>query len=348
MKRIICCCLAVLLISFYPQINVDAIEISAKSAVLMDPVTKRVLYEKNPHEKMAMASTTKLMTALLLSEYIDENGDTTVSVLKEAVMVEGSSMGLHEGDKISLSGLLVGMLLPSGNDTANMAAFVVAGNLEKFAVLMNQKATELGMLNTSFVTPSGLDSEKHYSTSYDMALLMSECLLDSKLRDVMSQETIAVTYYCKAKDSEIKVSYDNHNKLLSLYDYCDGGKTGYTKKSGRTLATSATKDNCVLVAVTFNASDDWNDHIKMFDYGFSQVKQSMFSQRDIILPTAEGEPIIVKTNPVQINNVFENQIEVKTILPRFIYANAYEIGEKVGEVRYYIDKMLIYTDEIYR
>lgn len=244
----------------------DAVGVSAQSAVLMCANSGEVLFERNAHKKLSMASTTKIMTSLLALEAgIPE---TEVTVTKEMVAVEGTSMGLMAGDSVSLRELVYGMLLQSGNDAANTVAYVIGGSPEGFAKLMNERASQIGMKNTNFVTASGLDDENHYSTAYDMALLACESIENPEFAAICSEKTAKLTY----GNPPYARTLTNHNRLLWKYPDAVGVKTGFTKKSGRCLVSAAERDGIVLVAVTLNAPDDWNDHVSMFEYGFSQCE----------------------------------------------------------------------------
>jgi serine-type D-Ala-D-Ala carboxypeptidase (penicillin-binding protein 5/6) len=246
-----------------PQKTAASVSVSANSAVLMDQESGRVLYEKNAHEKKRIASITKIMTAILAIE--SGKLDKMVQISSKATKAEGSSVYLKPNEKIKLEHLVYGLMLRSGNDTAEAIAEYVGGSLEGFVYLMNQKAKEIGMANTNFANPHGLDNfENHYSTAYDMALLT---------RYAMQNETYKVisgTKIHKAPNPEEKWDrvWRNKNRLLSKYKYTTGGKTGYTKRAKRTLVSTATKGDMDLISVTLNAPDDWNDHISMFEYGF--------------------------------------------------------------------------------
>ncbi len=259
-----------------------ALEVSAQSAVVITADTGTVLFEKDAHTQRPMASTTKIMTALLALEEAQRLGDPVVEITEEMVAVEGSSMGLLPGDRITLSNLAAGMLLASGNDAANAVALYLKGSLEAFADEMNSRARELGMENTHFVTPSGLDatsadSQKHHSTAYDMALLAKEALQNQQFREICSSTQRKVAFEEPAK----QVSFTNHNKLLSLYPDCIGVKTGYTESAGRCLVSAAERDGTLLIAVTLDAPDDWNDHATLLDYGFSQVEPIPLEGEDV-------------------------------------------------------------------
>ncbi len=248
-------------------INTNSIDnISAKHAVLIEANSGSIIFGKSEHAQASMASTTKIMTALLLCEYA--NLDSEITTTADMVNVEGSSMGLKAGDKVHYRDLLYGMLLASGNDAANTTAISIAGSISEFAKLMNIKARQIGMVNTNFVTPSGLDNDNHYSTAYDMALLAREALTNSDFAVACKTKSAHLEY----GNPPYKRTLTNHNKLLKMYDGCAGVKTGFTKKSGRCLVSCAEKDGKKLIAVTLNASDDWNDHRKMLDFGFANVE----------------------------------------------------------------------------
>lgn len=249
-------CAILILYSIFPC-RVFAISTSATSAVLMDVDSRRVLYARNENEKMLIASTTKIMTALVALENGDLN--STVKVSAEAANTEGSSMYLKAGEKLTLETLLYGLMLCSGNDAAVAVAQGVAGSTDKFVKLMNQKAKELGMTHTSFANPNGLDDEKHYSTALDMAVLACAAMNNETFARIVSTRTVTVGGR----------TLTNHNKLLSYVDGCIGLKTGYTKAAGRTLVSCARRNGQRLVAVTLQDGNDWADHAALYDYGFS-------------------------------------------------------------------------------
>lgn len=267
MKKRITVFLTVCLIAFSLNITASAsVDVSAQSAVLMCADTGEILFSRNADKQLSMASTTKIMTSLLALEAAMPDAEITVT--KEMVSIEGTSMGLMVGDSVSLKELVYGMLLQSGNDAANTVAYFLSGSPENFAKLMNERAEEIGMKNSNFVTASGLDSENHYSTAYDMALLACESIKNPEFVSICSQKTAKLTY----GNPPYPRTLTNHNKLLWKYEDTIGIKTGFTKKSGRCLVSAAERDGVTLVAVTLNAPNDWNDHISMFEYGFSRCK----------------------------------------------------------------------------
>lgn len=324
----------------------ENITVSAKSAIVMCMDTNEVLLEKSAMLKLPMASTTKIMTALILAEQPDLS--KTVKVTKQMVTVEGSSMGLLEGDAVSYRDLLYGMLLASGNDAANTTAYVIGGSIKGFAKIMNQKAAELGLKNTSFVTPSGLDDENHYTTAYDLALLASAALKNKVFREACSSK-IATLYY---GNPPYRRTLTNHNKLLGNYEGLIGVKTGFTKKSGRCLVTAVEREGKRVIVVTLNAPDDWNDHKSLLDYGLSKTEVVEFKNNDLtdVLPVISGDADLVRIKSEEksfctalksANNVTRN-----IILPKFIYTPV-SAGELVGRVEYLLESKIIATSNIY-
>lgn len=239
--------------------SASAVDTKASCAILMDADSGRILYAQNIHEQRLIASITKLMTALVAAEQTADL-DEEFTVPPECVGIEGSSIYLQTNEKVTMRGLLYGLLLQSGNDAAAAIACRVAGDVDSFAKLMNQRAQELGMQNSHFTNPSGLNDDGHYSTAYDMALLACVCL-----------ENEVVSEICAAKSAIIGTrTFVNHNKLLYRYEGCVGMKTGYTELAGRTLVSAARRNGQTLICVTLNDRDDWNDHEALFDYGFAQ------------------------------------------------------------------------------
>lgn len=323
-------------------------EVSAQSAVVLTADTGTVLFEKDGHTPRPVASTTKIMTALLALEAAQERGDPLVDITQEMVAVEGSSMGLQAGDSISLTGLAAGMLLASGNDAANAAALYLDGSLESFAARMNQRAAALGMEDTHFVTPSGLDGEDaqglgHLSTAYDMALLARAALEDQAFRQLCSSPSLAVEFAEPVK----RVTYTNHNKLLAQYQGCVGVKTGFTKEAGRCLVSAAERDGALLIAVTLNAPNDWQDHTALLDYGFSQVEPYQLAGGDVRLTVpVVGSPVEVVSlrgsngGEVTLPPGQGAQVERVVRVPKFLYAPV-EAGEQVGEICWYLEGQLL-------
>lgn len=306
-------------------------DISAEACIVMLADTHEVLFEKNAQKQLSMASTTKIMTSLLALESGMPKKEITVT--DEMVRVEGTSIGLLPGDTVSVQTLVAGMLLESGNDAANVTAYAVAGGIAPFLEQMNEHARILGMQNTCFETVSGLDSENHYSTAYDMALLGSAAIQNPAFRAICSQTQMRVSY----GNPPYARTFSNHNRLLKSYDGVFGIKTGFTKKSGRCLVSAAERDGVTLVAVTLNAPNDWADHKKLFDYGFSvvQKKQAVSPAQLPQIPVVGGTATFVPTQAVGDCSVpIGNdalQVTAKVYIQPFLYAPV-RAGDCVGSI----------------
>ncbi len=261
---------------------------NAACAILMDAESGRVLYEHNIHQPRLIASITKLMTALVAVEEADDL-DAPVVIQGEWLGSEGSSIYLKAGEEITLRGLLYGLLLQSGNDAAMAVACHTAGSEERFVELMNRRAAQLGMKNSAFANPSGLNDDNHYSTAYDMALLARACLENETVADICATRSVTVGTR----------TFVNHNKLLWRCPGCVGMKTGFTEKAGRTLVSAARRDGQTLICVTLNDGDDWNDHEKLLDYGFQAYPRQVLCREGEVfgsvavagslIPTMEAE-----------------------------------------------------------
>ncbi|MGZ0086194.1 D-alanyl-D-alanine carboxypeptidase family protein [Caldibacillus thermoamylovorans] len=289
--------------------------VSAKSAILMEQHSGRVLFAKDAYTKRRIASITKIMTAVLAIE--SGKMDDLVTVSARAVRTEGSSIYLRQGEKIKLRDLVYGLMLRSGNDAAVAIAEHVGGSVDGFVFLMNKKAAEIGMRDTEFANPHGLDdAENHYSTAYDMALLMQYAMKNSEFRRISGTKV----YRAPAPPGEEGARvWRNKNKLLtSLYEYCTGGKTGYTKRAHRTLVTTASKDGVNLIAVTLDAPDDWNDHIAMYEYGFSHYHIAKVSGKRIVGkitdPFYEGRLRAARDLHYPVTSEEENELRVNVYL----------------------------------
>ena len=232
----------------------EALEVAATAAVLMDADMGQVLYEKNGDRQMLIASTTKIMTALVVLEHAAP--DDVITVTPDH-MAEGSSMYLRAGETVRVEELLYGLLLCSGNDAA-LALTECAGGLTPFVAMMNEKAAALGMAHTSFANPNGLDADGHYSTARDMAVLAAAAVENPTFRRICSSRSVTIG----------QRTMENHNRLLRQVEGCVGLKTGYTRAAGRTLVSCTERDGCRLVAVTLQDGNDWADHAALYDYGF--------------------------------------------------------------------------------
>ncbi len=277
MKKLAAMLFAALICCF--ALPTSAISISAQYACVLDAQTGKILYEKNSNVTHSMASTTKIMTALLALE--QSSFDDVVTVSPNAAGTEGSSIYLAAGEKIKMETLLYGLMLESGNDAAIAIAEHIGGSVPQFATMMTERAHALGAKNTAFKNPNGLDEEGHYTTAYDLALLTKAALDNPEFKAIAStkRKSFPATDGYKAR------SFSNHNKLLSLYPGCIGVKTGFTKKTGRCLVSAATRENVTAICVTLNAPNDWDDHTRLLDDAFSSVIARPVVIQDMVLKT---------------------------------------------------------------
>ena len=335
MKRILCFCLVVLLLLPFVNFKANAtINISATAAVVVNADTGEVLFSQNGDRRLPMASTTKIMTAILLLENVDLKEE--IITTKQMVTVEGSSMGLLEGDRVNYETLLYGMMLPSGNDAATTVAISLGGSLEGFSRMMNKKAAEIGMDNTHFVTPSGLDSELHYSTALDMAKLAVYAMKNKKFKEVVNTKSIRVEY----GNPPYSRSLFGHNKLLDNYEWANGIKTGYTSKSGRCLVSSASKNGTNVIAVTLNDSNTVTSHKALLEYGFTNLTKYTlelpyeYSKIPVISGENKYAKLKVDTKSVGLSAKERESLSYKITLKSFIYAGQ-EKGSVVGSIKFY-------------
>lgn len=340
LKKIIITLVTLILI-ILSNLQVLAIDLSAKSSILMETENKEIVLENNAQTQMPMASTTKIMTSLLALEAGIPNYEVVVT--EEMLKVEGTSMGLLSGDIVSIKNLVYGMLLESGNDAANVVAYKLGGGQKGFSKIMNKRAQQIGMKNTNFVTPSGLDEEGHCSTAYDMALLGIEAIKNPEFRVACGKENVRVSY----GNPPYMRTLTNHNSLLKRYPYAIGIKTGFTKKSRRCLVSAAEKDGIVLVAVTLNASNDWDDHIKMYEYGFNQYKNVDLDGDissyllNVVGANKKKVKLMLSQAPKAVLHT-DNNCEITRVikLPKFEYAPLQK-GKVVGKSQYYCEDKLI-------
>ena len=309
--------------------------ISAKAAVLMEAQSGELVFSKNPDVPLPMASTTKIMTALVALEQISPT--TAVTIPAEAVGIEGSSVYLCEGETLTMEELLYALLLASANDAAVAIAIAVAGSVEAFADLMNRKAAALGLTDTHFVNPHGLDAEGHHTTARELAIIARAALENARFREICATRRKAIPLNGAPRGRWLL----NHNKLLSMYPGCIGVKTGYTKKTGRCLVSAAEREGVTLIAVTLGAPDDWQDHTAMLNFGFKQYTAvplcdgSFFSSP---LPVVGGtrEYVLVENTASLTLTLPQKHGSIRCVveLPRFDYAPIAE-GQTVGRLVFY-------------
>ena len=320
------------------QITASALGTSAKGAILINADTCEVIYEHNADGRLPMASTTKIMTGLLLCEY--GNFDKEITVTAEMLRVEGSSMGLLAGDKVTLHDLLYGLMLASGNDAANVIAYTLGGTVNGFVNKMNSKAEELGLKNTHFETPSGLDGESHYTSARDLASLAAFAMKNEEFKEAVSTKSATLCY----GNPPYRRTLTNHNKLLKTYEDTVGIKTGFTKKSGRCLVSAAKRDGKFVIAVTLNDPDDWQDHRNFLEYGLNAVKitevKPQMTEYSIPVIGADTHSILLKVEPKTFSSLGNGDIDCTVNLPRFVYAPIEE-NEQIGTVVYSKDNKVI-------
>lgn len=328
MKRLFAGAAALLVAALLFPLRVNAV--SARRAYVLDAVSGRVLFERNSEERSLIASTTKIMTALIVCEQC--NVLDRMRIPKEAVGIEGSSMYLQEGEVLTLQELLYGLMLSSGNDAAVALAIYCGGTVEGFAELMNDKARSLGLTGTHFENPNGLDSPGHYSTARDLAKLAAYAMKNPIFSKTVSTRTVKVG----------QRYLTNHNKLLWRLDGADGVKTGYTKAAGRILVSSATRQGRRLIGVTLDAPDDWNDHCQLLNNGFSKYHmQQIVASGDQIgtLEVLGGEACRVRVLAAEDYSYALSDVETAVIVlpgPGFVYAPAVE-GADAGYAYVLID-----------
>lgn len=316
--------------------------VDAKAAIVLEAATGQVLFAQNADEHLPMASTTKIMTAMLTLEQPDQ--DTEFTVDPQAIKVEGSSMGLTEGDTVTLRALTVGMLLSSGNDAACAAAVQISGSIPAFVKMMNQRAAELGLADTAFENPAGLDGEQHYSTARDMAMLAREALTNPEFLAICSQEHIQTSFGNPPYGRWLT----NHNKLLSYCEDVIGVKTGFTKKAGRCLVSAAERNGVRLICVTLNCPDDWTVHQDLYDRYFAQVKTEDLAAYvpETVVPVTGGTVGQVATDTCASFSfpILTEQAEItcRVTAPQFLYAPVCA-GQSIGEARIYLNGTHIHT-----
>ena len=335
MKKMLSCLLVILCAfsGLRTPVYADELRLSARAYALYCVNNGAFLFSENADEPLPMASTTKVMTALLtLEEAARDNRTVTFT---DAMAAEGSSMYLEVGEQVTLYDLAVGMLMQSGNDAANAAAIALSGSFSAFAERMNAKAKALGMHDTCFVTPSGLDAAGHCTTAHDLALLMAAAMENPDFAAITAQTQMTVTFTAPA---DKRVTYPNHNKLLSLYDGCIGGKTGYTDRAGRCLVTCAERGGLRLIAVTLDAPDDWDDHAALYDEGFARYRvytpETVRLTAAVVGGTADSVTLGAAQTKAVVLPVGDGDAEptVQVYLPAFLYAPL-KSGEEAGRVR---------------
>ena len=302
----------------------EAPTLSAEAAILVEPVTGQVLFEKNADRPMKAASTVKILTALVALEHLDPAQEVTVDPAWTGI--EGSSMYLRAGETVTVKDLLYGLLLVSGNDAATALACAAAGSVAAFTELMNRKASALGMADSRFADPCGLVSEGHRVTARDMATLTRAALENALIAEIVATKSAT------AADRSLV----NHNKLLWRYEGAMGVKTGFTKAAGRTLVSCAEREGLRLICVTLNDPDDWEDHAALLDWGFGSFTWRSSEGLRWTLPVVSGEAESVSVMPGREETLFlpkEGAGHWAVDLPDFVYAPV-SAGEEIGRLRF--------------
>lgn len=322
-----------------PALAIDtAPDISAQAAILVEADTGTVLFEQNADERRLIASTTKIMTALVVLEQWDDL-DAAVTVEEAWTEVEGSSMYLTAGQEITIRELLYGLLLASGNDAATALACATSGSEEAFVDLMNEKAAALGCDNTHFTNPHGLNDDGHYSTARDLATIMMAAIENETFCDITGTVSITIG----------KNTFTNHNRLLWGCEGVFGGKTGYTQAAGRTLVTCCQRDGMTLVCVTLKDPDDWNDHTALYDWAYGDYTNSdVLAEVAWTVPVIGGEAeevSVTAAGPLYVLRTVEQDVTVQYTLPTFVYAQV-EAGQTAGQAVAYVDGQEVGTVEL--
>lgn len=320
------------------KVNATQINDSAASTIMMDINNNRILYENKINDKHLTASIAKIMTCIVAIEYGDLNKICIVN--NDTINQVGSSIYLKLGDKVYLKDLLYGMMLRSGNDAAYLISISVCDKLKDFVLLMNKTANKLKMYNSTFSNPSGLDeTNKNYSTAYDMALLMSHCMKNKTFREITS-----TSFYTFTSLNDNKYYFNNKHKLIKGNEYCISGKTGYTELAKRTLVSVFSKNDIEVVVVTFNCGNDWNLHESLFDYAINNYQYKEFIKQGILnynYISCEVTPIIYE----DVSYLIKNDEVIKCEIELLEKINNEKI---IGIIKLYLDNQVVKEVFIYR
>ncbi len=333
MKRIAVAIICVLL--FIPTFTVNAD--SGKAEIVMISDTAEIAYSLNCHERLPIASTTKIVTAIVVLENVSDIS-TVISVPAQACNIEGSSVYLYPGERISIEALLYGLMLNSGNDAATALAITVGGSVENFADMMNEFAASLGLKDTHFVNPHGLENDEHYSSAYDMAMIMRYAIQNDDFVKISSAKSISF----RKQNGQTRY-FSNHNRLLREYKYAVCGKTGFIQASGRCLVSCAKKDGVTVICVTLSCYGDFERHIALCNEVFSKYRlydveehlemkfDAVGAQNDIFFASVQESVMLPLRSEEDISSV-----SVKVLAPHFIYSPV-KFGDSVGTAVYYKD-----------
>lgn len=320
---------------------------SAYAYCLMECNSGDIIMQSNADLKLPMASTTKIMTAIVAIE--NTPLDRVITVSSDACGIEGSSIYLSENERLTAEELLYALMLESANDAACALAIEIGGSLDAFVDMMNEKARALGLENTHFTDPHGLGGSDHYTTSYDLARLMCYCMQNEEFAKITSTRKMAL----KGSDPSYSRLLINHNKLLDSFDGIKGGKTGFTRTAGRCLVTLCERDGVRLCAVTLNAPDDWDDHKAMYEYGFTLYKNVILEspgQYEYVSPVCGGDKseIQLSLNDRITSTLKADHGKISRVvyMERFYYSGIEE-GDVLGSVNYFCNGKLIASSPLY-
>ena len=351
MKKILAClCMCLLFpLNYIFATEKEELKLTSPYAILMEQDTKRVLYGKNERKRVKIASTTKILTAIVAIE--NNSLQDMVAISKKAALTGGSTVGLKEGSQVSLKSLMYGMLLKSGNDCAVAIAEHVGGSVEEFAKMMNKKAYEIGAKDTNCTNPHGLDTDNNYSTAYDLALITCYAKTNEVLSKILGTESITLNF------GENSKYLANTNRLLFTYEYCDGGKTGFTNGANRCLVATAKKEDLKVVAVVLGAVTTdirFSEAKELLKYGIDNYKMEDVSSDInwyIDIPVYKGD-IYSYVKKVEFNKKLplkEGELEEiyisQSIVPS-LYAPV-KRGSYLGKLELYIKNELLYSKDIY-
>lgn len=325
----------------------EDINVNAKGVALMEMTSKRVLYQKNAHVKLPMASTTKIMTALIALE----NGKLTdiITVPAEASGVEGSSIWLSAGEKHTLEDLLYGLMLSSGNDAAATIAIHFGGSIEGFAAMMNERAKEIGAVDTNFVTPHGLHDENHFTTAYDLAIISSVAMENPEFAKIVNTRNKTIPWEGSQWDRALR----NKNKIIWQYEGGNGIKTGYTSNAGRCLVSAANKENMQLIGVVLNCPDMFEDSKKMLTYGFDTYDMTRVYNKDDSLGKIQVEGATVPevefvadiSVDMPLSEEEKSTVQTQTSIDQNLVAPITK-GQEIGEVNIFVGGNMIATAKL--
>lgn len=342
-KKIISFLILILLLQTGTVWAMDPPVVTARAAIVLDQATGRILFSKNAHEKLPMASTTKIMTAIMAIE----SGKLTdlVKVSENAALVEGSSIDLEAGETKTVEELLYGLILRSGNDAAVALAEHLAGSVEDFARQMTERAHQLGAMHTKFMNPHGLDHEEHYTTAYDLALIAAHAMTLPKFKEIAATLEHKISWTGRPYDRILR----NQNKLLTMYEGAEGIKTGWTTPAGRCFVGAASRNGWRLISVVLNAPQMWEDTIALLDFGFGRYQWKTVIEADTPLKTIavkkgtrDKVAVVVKNDiclPLKDNE--EELLRFEFKVPAEVNAPVKE-GQELGLLYIYFGKQLVH------